>query len=163
MMMKVNKWCSHPIRHAGTSKVGCSPSHPKARYRVSLQLVKYLNKQYGVTSANSSQFNIGKSYMCTRCHDYEMDQLKSTQNFPNNVELVNSSIKSVKDTQLRLSIDSLHMQDDFEIATQQESAKDGKCELLSEDGLALPHNQNAVRETHNKVFCILKIQTITDM
>ena len=132
-MTNVNKWCSHPIRHSGTSKVGRAPSHPKGRYRVSLQFMKYLNKQYGVTGMNSSQFNIGKSYMYTRCYEYELDHLKSTQNSPNNVELVNNSNESVEDTQLRLSIDPLHMQDDFEIATPQRSAEDGKWELLSED------------------------------
>ena len=101
--------------------------------------------------------------MCNRCYEYEIDQLKSTQNYPNNVELVNNSNESVEDISLRSSIDSLHMQDDFEIATPQGSAEDGKCELLREDGLVLPHNQNAVRETIHNVFRILKIHTITDM
>ena len=30
--------------------IGRTPSHPKGRYRVSLQLMKFLNEQYCVTS-----------------------------------------------------------------------------------------------------------------
>ncbi|CAF4037043.1 unnamed protein product [Rotaria sp. Silwood1] len=161
-MTKANKWCSHPIRHAGARKVGRSPSHPKGIYRASLQLMKFLNQQYGATGINSSQLNMGKFYICTRCYEYEMDRMKSTRNFSSNLELVNNGNESAEDMELRLSIDSLHMQDISEVTTPQ-GTEGGKSELLSEDGLALSHSQNVVKEVLNDVFRILKIPTITDI
>ena len=157
-MTKANKWCSHPIRHAGARKVGRSPSHPKEIYRVSLQLMKFLSQQYGVTDINSSQLNMGKFYICTRCYEFEMDRMKSTRDFTSNLELVNNGNESVEDMKLRLSIDSLHIQDISEATTPQ-GTEGGKSEF-SEDGLTLSHNQNVVKEVLNDIFRILKIQTI---
>ena len=161
-MTKANKWCSHPIRHAGACKVRRSPSHPKGIYRAALQLMKFLNQQYGVNGINSSQLNMGKFYICTRCYEYELDRMKSTRNFSSNLELVNNGNESAEDMELRLSIDSLHMQDISEVTTPQ-GTEGGKSELLSEDELALSHKQNVVKEVLNDVFGILKIPTITDM
>ena len=108
-MIKINKWRSRPIRYAGASRVGRIPLHLEGRYRVLRQLMKFLNEQYGATSMICSQFNIGKFLICTRCYDeYKMDQLKSTRNFPINLELVNNENESAEDTQLRLSVDSTY-------------------------------------------------------
>ena len=72
-------------------------------------------------------------------------------------DLVNNQNESAEDMQLRLSSDSLHMQDDFEITTPPGSAEGEKSELLNEDGLFLSYNQNVVREVLNDIFRILKI------
>ena len=154
-MTKARKWCSHPIRHTGALKGGRSPSHPKGIYRVSLQLMKFLSQQYGVTDINSSQLNMGEFYLCTRCYEFEMDRMKSTRDFASDLELVNNGTESVEDMELRSSIDSLHMQDISKVATPQ-GTEGGKSEL-SEDGLTLSHNQNVVKEVLNDIFRILKI------
>ena len=54
------------------------------------------------------------------------------------------------------------MQDISEVTTPQGSER-GWSELVSEDELALSHNQNVVKEVLNDVFRILKIPTITDI
>ena len=161
MTRKANKWCSHPIRHAGARKTGRSPSHSKGIYRVSSQLMKFLSQQYGVTDINSSQLNMEKFYICTRCYEIEMDRMKSTRDFSSDLELVNNGAESVEDMELRLSIDSLRMQNISEVTTPQ-GTEGGKSEL-SADGLTLSHNQNVVQGILNGTLSILKIQMIADM
>ena len=99
-MTKVNKRCSHSIRHVETCKVGRAPSHPKGRDHLSLSFMKFLNEQYGVTSMNSWSSNIEKFHICTRCYKYEVDQLKNIRNFPTSLELVNNENESAEDIQL---------------------------------------------------------------
>ena len=72
--------------------------------------MKFLKEQYGLTSMNPWPSNIEKFHICSRCYKYEVDQMKSIRNFPINLELVNNENESVEDIQLRLSIDSLHVE-----------------------------------------------------
>ena len=102
--------------------------------------MKFFNEKYGVTGLNSSQFNMAKLYICTRCYEYEMNQLKSTRNGPDNLELVNNDNESVDDMELRLLIESLHMRDGSNVNTPQSSKQGTKSELLSENELAVSHN-----------------------
>lgn len=125
--------------------------------------MNFVSQQYDVPGMSSPQFKSRKWYVCTLCYNYEMNQLKGTQDFSDNLELTNNDNESVKAMELRLSLDSLYMQDGSDTNTPQSASQNVNSEVFSEDESVVSHNRNAVREVFNAVFHILNIQTITDM
>ena len=58
IMTKSKKWCPHPARHSGGSKVGRVSSHPKGKYCASFELVKFMQKEYGLPIIGLSKSNM---------------------------------------------------------------------------------------------------------
>ncbi len=161
-MTKSKVWCCHPVRHSGASKFGRVPSHPKRKYLVSSKMVKFLKKQYDVAIINPSQSNMAKFYICTSCHEYEMDRFQRIQTSVDDQQLSDSDDEFNKHSQLRLSMGSLNMEDDFEISTSQRAADAEQSGTSSEDEFALSFDRHAAKKIFNNVFGILKIEAIVD-
>ena len=162
-MSKSKKWCSHPVRHGGTSKVGRVPSHPKGKYRASFQLVKFMQKEYGLPIIGLSKSNMENIYICNSCYEYEIDRFQNSQKSPMDQQLLNVTNESQEDFQLRSSMDSLRMHDDFELGVAGKNDEYEKSNSSSEDEAAVLHEQNRIKKILNDVFRILEIPMVTDM
>ena len=44
------QWCSHPIAHLGTTKIGPRPSHPKGDRKVDGELAAFIRESYNTIS-----------------------------------------------------------------------------------------------------------------
>ena len=163
IMTKSKNWCSHPVRHGGASKVGRVPSHPKGKYRASFELVKFMQKEYGLRIIGLSKSNTENIYICNSCYEYEIDRFQNAQKSPMDQQLFNVTNESQKDFQLRSSMDSLHMQDDFELGVAGKNSEYEKSNSSSEDEAVVVHEQNCIKKILNDVFSILEIPMVTDM
>ena len=163
IMSKSKKWCSHPVRHCGTSKVGRVPSHPTGKYRASFELVKFMQKEYGLPIIGLSKSNMENIYICNSCYEYEIDRFQNSQKSPMDQQLLNITNESQEDFQLRSSMDSLRMQDDFELGVAGKNSEYEKSNSSSEDEAVVLHEQNRIKKILNDVFRILEIPMVTDM
>ena len=141
-MTKSKKWCSHPMRDGGASRDGRPPLRPKGEYRASLELVKFMQKKYGLSIIRPSQSNMENIYISTSCYEYEIDRLQNVQISPMDQQLFNDSNESQEDFQLRSSKDSLRMQDYFELIVAGKNSGCEKSDSSSEDEVAVSHEQN---------------------
>ena len=162
-MSKSKKWCPHPVRHSGASKVGRVPSHRKGKYRASFELVKFMQKEYGLRIIGLSKSNMENIYICNSCYEYEIDRFQNSQKSPMDQQLLNVTNESQEDFQLRSSMDSLRMHDDFELGVAGKNAEYEKSNSSSEDEAAVLHEQNRIKKILNDVFRILEIPMVTDM
>ena len=78
-------------------------------------------------------------------------------------QLFNVTNESQEDFQLRSSMDSLRMQDDFELGVAGKNSEYEKSNSSSEDEAAMFHEQNRIKKILNDVFSILEIPMVTDM
>ena len=78
-------------------------------------------------------------------------------------QLFNVTNESQEDFQLRSSMDSLRMQDDFELGVAGKNSEYEKSNPSSEDEAAMLHEQNRIKKILNDVFSILEIPMVTDM
>ena len=145
-MTKSKKWCSHPVRHGGASKVGPVPSHPIGKYRASFELVKFMQKEYGLPIIGLSKSNMENIYICNSCYEYEIDRFQNAQKTPMDQQLFNVTNEPQEDFQLRSSMDSLRMQDDFELGVAGKNSEYEKSNPSSEDEAALRHEQNRIKK-----------------
>ena len=162
-MSRSKKWCSHPVRHGGASKVGRVPSHPKVKYRASFELVKFMQKEYGLPIIGLLKSNMENIYICNTCYEHEVDRFQSAQKSSMDQQLFNVTNESQEDFQLRSSMDSLRMQDDFELGVAGKNSEYEKSNSSSEDEAAMLHEQNRIKKILNDVFSILEIPMVTDM
>ena len=162
-MTKSKKWCSHPVRHGGASKVGPVPSHPKGKYRASFELVKFMQKEYGLPIIGLSKSNMENIYIGNSCYEYEIDRFQNAQKSPMDQQLFNVTNEPQEDFQLRSSMDSLRMQDDFELGVAGKNSEYEKSNPSSEDEAAMLHEQNRIKKILNDVFSILEIPMVNDM
>ena len=132
-MTKSKKWCSHLVRHSGASKVGRAPSHPIGKYRASFELVKFMQKEYGLPIIGLSKSNMENIYICNSCYEYEIDRFQNAQKSPMDQQLFNVTNESQEDFQLRSSMDSLRMQDDFELGVEGKNSGCEESDSPSED------------------------------
>ena len=77
--------------------------------------------------------------------------------------MFNVTNESQEDFQLRSSIDSLRMLDDFELGVAGKNSEYEKSNSSSEDEAAMLHEQNRIKKILNDVFSILEIPMVTDM
>jgi hypothetical protein len=161
-MTKSKVWCCHPVRHSEASKIGRVPSHPKGKYLVSPKMVNFLKKQYDVAIINPSQSNMANFYICTSCHEYEMDRFQRIKTSVGDQQLSDNDDQSNEHSQLRLSMGSLNVEDNFEISTSQRAAEAEQSGTSSEDEFALSFDRHAAKKIFNDVFRILKIEAIVD-
>ena len=78
-------------------------------------------------------------------------------------QLFNVTNESQEDFQLRSSMDSLRMQDDFELGVAGKNSEYEKSNSSSEDEAAMLHEQNRIKKILNDVFSISEIPMVTDM
>ena len=114
-MTKSKKWCSHSVRHVGASKVGRVLSHPTGKYRASFELVKFMQKEYSLPIIGLWKSNMENIYICNSCYENEIDRFQNSKKSPMDQQLYNVTNESQEDFELRSSMDSLRMQDDFEL------------------------------------------------
>ena len=162
-MTKSKKWCSHSVRHVGASKVGRVPLHPKGKYRASFELVKFMQKEYGLPIVGLWKSNMENIYICNSCYEHEVDRFQSAQKSSMDQQLFNVTNESQEDFQLRSSMDSLSMQDDFDLGVAGKNSEYEKSNSSSEDEAAMLHEQNRIKKILNDVFSILEIPMVTDM
>ena len=78
-------------------------------------------------------------------------------------QLFNVTNESQEDFQLQSSMDSLRIQDDFELGVAGKNSEYEKSNSSSEDEAAMLHEQNRIKKILNDVFSILEIPMVTDM
>lgn len=62
-------WCSHPVAHSGSTKIGCRPTHPKADRRIDAELAVFIKKSYGVSNEDDEY---GQDiFFCRTCFERE--------------------------------------------------------------------------------------------
>ena len=142
-------------------KVGRVPSHPKGKYRASFELVKFMQKEYGLPIIGLPKSNMENIYICNCCYEYEIDRFQNAQKSPIDQQLFNVTNES-QDFQLRSSMDSLHMQDDFELGVAGKNSEYEKSNSSSENKAAMLHEQNSIKKILNDVFSILEIPMVTE-
>jgi hypothetical protein len=91
-----------------------------------------------------------------------MDRFQRIQTSVDDQQLSDSDDEFNKHSQLRLSMGSLNMEDDFEISTSQRAADAEQSGTSSEDEFALSFDRHAAKKIFNNVFGILKIEAIVD-
>ena len=94
---------------------------------------------------------------------YEIDRFQKVQKSPMDQQLFNVINESQEDFQLRSSMDSLRMQDDFELGVVGKNSEYEKSNSSSEDEAAVLHEQNRIKKIFNDVFSILEIPMVTDI
>jgi hypothetical protein len=77
-------------------------------------------------------------------------------------QLSDNDDQSNEHSQLRLSMGSLNVEDNFEISTSQRAAEAEQSGTSSEDEFALSFDRHAAKKIFNDVFRILKIEAIVD-
>ena len=121
-----------------------------------------MQKEYGLPIIGLSKSNIENIYICNSCYEYEIDRFQNAQKSPMDQALFNVTNES-QDFQLRSLMDSLGMQDDFELGVARKNSEYEKSNSSSEDEAAVLHKQNRIKKILNDVFSILEIPMVTDM
>ena len=101
-------------------------------------------------------------YIYNSCYEYEIDRFQNAQKSLMDQQLFNVT-NEPQDFQLRSSMDSLRMQDDFELGVAGKNSEYEKSNSSSEYEAAMLHEQNCIKKILNDVFSILEIPMVTDM
>ena len=122
-----------------------------------------MQKEYGLSIIGPSKSNMENVYICTNYYEYEIDRFQNVQKSPMDQQLFNDSNESQEDFQLRSPVDSLRMQDDFDLGVAGKNSEYEKSDSSSEDEVVVSHEQNHIKKILNDVFSILKISMIVDI
>ena len=77
-------WCSHPVAHSGTAKIGCKPTHPKADRRLDAKLAMFVKESYGIS--NDDEDYRDDVFFCRTCFERETANFAASESRRTNVK-----------------------------------------------------------------------------
>ena len=90
-------WCSHPVAHSGSTKIGCKPTHPKADRRLDAKLAMFVKESYGISSDDEEYRQ--DVFFCRTCFEKETAKFAATGIRRTNVSASNFRKKDIEEEQ----------------------------------------------------------------
>ena len=161
------QWCSHPVAHSGTTKIGCKPNHPKADRRLNKKLAMFMKESYGIS--NDDNEYLQDMFLCRTCFDKEFANFSASRNRHTNVKANDDGKMDIENQNSgRLSKVKATSKGFFDTDCSSDECLESPDSQSSEDTesnylIKYKYQREQAMQILNKVFEVLDIPHIIDM
>lgn len=161
------EWCSHPVAHRGSTKVGCKPSHPRGNRKVDGQLARFISELYAMVDETNQ---LRTEYrLCRRCYERENAKFNASHGHQRDLcgdgnETMNVDDQSMESWhQSESTMKDASMADDQIDENLESSPTASVTESEDSDDIDRSYRQEQAKNTLNEIFQVLSIPPIVDM
>ena len=161
------EWCSHPVAHRGSTKVGCKPSHPRGKRRVDGQLARFISEMYAMVDETNQ---LRTDYrLCHTCYDRENARFNASHGQERDLDEDGSETMNVDDPsmeswrQFNSTMNDAPMADDQIDENLESSPTASATESEDSEDIDRSYRQEQAKQMLNEIFQVLRIPPIVDM